>query len=479
MSNVVVVYDDSNTVNSQIKSIIGKENFGEIIFKRESLRNRYINNIEKYDFTKYIYDIKNMDEINDLVDKVKKLPQSTKYVHIYSNFIIQNSDEFEIIFQKVKYIKQNIIVLAMGNSMLMFENGNEYMQYLKNIQNNKTIEDIKFSSVDADYLIDISNVDNFLRFISGGFDARFFNSVKGNEYTVTKTSTNKHKIKCEYNFYHLLPEMMKMWFVMPFNYVEKEDYASYSMERFHMTDLAIRWVHGAIDIDEFDKLLKKVFYFISNRDAKEISKKSYSEIESDLYITKLHKRIEELKNHNLYPKFASYIESGTKYSSIDEIISEYKSIYKKMHDGKDNYISVVGHGDLCFSNMLYDKHTNILKLIDPKGAIVEEDLWTNPYYDIAKLSHSICGRYDFFNSGLYDIKLNENLCFDIELEFDNSAYVDLFKKYLKENEYDYRMIRLYEASLFLSMLPLHMDYPQKVFGFLLNAINILGELKNV
>ena len=38
-------------------------------------------------------------------------------------------------------------------------------------------------------------------------------------------------------------------------------------------------------------------------------------------------------------------------------------------------------------------------------------------------------------------------------------------------------MRLYEASLFISMLPLHIDYPQKVLGFILNAINILKEIE--
>ena len=33
-----------------------------------------------------------------------------------------------------------------------------------------------------------------------------------------------------------------------------------------------------------------------------------------------------------------------------------------------------------------------------------------------------------------------------------------------------------QASLFLSMLPLHLDNPQKVFGFLLNGMEILKEV---
>ena len=49
---------------------------------------------------------------------------------------------------------------------------------------------------------------------------------------------------------------------------------------------------------------------------------------------------------------------------------------------------------------------------------------------------------------------------------------------MEENGFDYQTVRLYEASLFLSMLPLHIDYPLKVFGFILNAINILEEIED-
>ena len=104
-------------------------------------------------------------------------------------------------------------------------------------------------------------------------------------------------------------------------------------------------------------------------------------------------------------------------------------------------------------------------------------MWTDPYYDIAKLSHSVCGNYDFFNSGAYDIQLNSEMQFELNLHFDNSKYKEIFKKYLEKSEYNYIMVRLYEASLFLSMLPLHIDNPNKVFGFLLNAINIMKEIK--
>ena len=187
-----------------------------------------------------------------------------------------------------------------------------------------------------------------------------------------------------------------------------------------------------------------------------------------------------MKKHQKFNIFDNLIKSSTNYKTIDDIILKYKTLYNKFVLEKNHeYISVIGHGDLCFSNMLYDNETSTLKLIDTKGALEETQIWTNPYYDIAKLSHSICGKYDFFNSGMHEIKLNSDLKFELIVDFDNEKYIEIFKKYLEKSGYDYNMIRILEASLFLSMLPLHMDYPQKVFGFLLNAINILEELESV
>ena len=132
---------------------------------------------------------------------------------------------------------------------------------------------------------------------------------------------------------------------------------------------------------------------------------------------------------------------------------------------------------MCFSNILYNEETDNAKFIDPKGALEEKDLWTNPYYDIAKLSHSVCGLYDFLNCGLYEIELDEELKFMLDIKFENEQYKNLFREYIEKYGYDYRKTRLYETSLFLSMLPLHMDYPKKVFGFLLNGISIMNNIK--
>jgi len=486
LNKVIVVYDDSLRPCYEIRNIIGDKSFKEVIFKRKSLRERYFETLNKYDFIQNFFELNILRNSSQLIEEIKNLPNKMGVVHIYSEHVIKNDKEFDNIIKKSQYIKQNLIIETEEKSVaiIMFRNTNEYISFLKNslVSNSleEALQDLEISKINTDTFINLNNINNFLQYITGGFDARFFNALKGDEYIVTKTSTNKTKIKSEYSFYYLIPDSMKKWFVLPYDYKETDTTASYTMERLHMTDVAIRWVHGAISLLEFERLLKRVFYFIDTRISKQIRKEEYELITNDLYLNKLYKRIEELKKHQKFNIFDNLIKSSTNYKTIDDIILKYKTLYNKFVLEKNHeYISVIGHGDLCFSNMLYDNETSTLKLIDTKGALEETQIWTNPYYDIAKLSHSICGKYDFFNSGMHEIKLNSDLKFELIVDFDNEKYIEIFKKYLEKSGYDYNMIRILEASLFLSMLPLHMDYPQKVFGFLLNAINILEELESV
>jgi thiamine kinase-like enzyme len=263
-----------------------------------------------------------------------------------------------------------------------------------------------------------------------------------------------------------------------FDYKEDGSRASYSIERYHMTDLALRYVHGAIGEDEFRDICRILFHFISIRKIKQVSDEEYENSARSLYIDKVDERTERLKSMEGYERIRDYIAIGTEYKDIDEITDRYKSLYHRITDGRRfKKVLAVAHGDLCFSNILYNHDLSLLKLIDPKGAETEDELYMNPYYDIAKLSHSICGSYDYFNSDQYEISIGADMRLKLTVDSDNDRYISIFREYLEENAIDPELIRLYEASLFLSMLPLHMDREKKVLGFILNAVNILDELE--
>lgn len=307
------------------------------------------------------------------------------------------------------------------------------------------------------------------------YNTRFFNSIYEIDGIIVKKSKDIEKIKREYNYFMLLPNNMKEWMVEPYDYLERNGCAQYKEEKMEYKDISYYWEKEEIDIKKFKKILDKIFEFINLREKKEVDKNTYINYLDNVYIEKLDRRIIELKNNKVYFEIQKFINEYTKYNDIDEIVCNYKKIYSKLIkkiEDINKYEIVISHGDLYFGNMFFDERNNVMKFIDPKGALTEDELWMNPYYDISKLSHSIIGLYDFIVKTNYEIKyLNNNS--KLIINFDNNQYINIFKEYLLENNYDYELVRLFEASLFLSMLPLHIDDINRMKAFILNAISVL------
>ena len=468
MKELLVIYDDSRHPVAEICSITGRKSYGNIIFKRQSLRQR---TREKLAGLEGVYAFVGADETADLARQayIREMP----VFKLYSDHEAVDIPAVAILFEKARYIKENYAVECNGQiAAVMYPSFSAFTE-----QTDDLAED-GYERIESDAFISLADVNNFRTFITSGFDARFFNALSGDEYTVVKSSDNVEKLRREYKYFTLLPPFMKQWYGTVFDYKEDGGRASYSIERYHMTDLALRYVHGAISEDEFRDICRVLFHFISIRKIRQVSDEEYDNNTRSLYLDKVDERIEQLKGLKGYERIRDYIAIGTEYNDIDEIIADYKELYRKITEGRRfKKVMAVAHGDLCFSNILYNRDVSLLKLIDPKGAETEDELYMNPYYDIAKLSHSICGSYDYFNSDQYDISMDENMKLKLTVDSDNDRYVKIFYEYLTENGIDPRLIRLYETSLFLSMLPLHMDREKKVLGFILNAINIMDELK--
>lgn len=479
MKKIVVIYDDSLKPNKEIRTITGNNSYGDTIFKRVTLKNRIKEIILQDKSVLKVLSYNGTDDRDAVWEALFAIKKDVAVLHLYSNYALRSTEGFQTLLTKAGFINQDYQVGCDGKpAMVMVDGIPAYLERFDDLTERNFVADV----IESDAFMDLSVRSHFLTFITGGFDARFFNALAGDEYTVTKKSTKKEKIKAEYNFYHLLPDNMKMWFVRPYDYKEEEGAASYTMERFHMTDIAIRFVHGAVSVEELKDILDKLFYFINLRAKKAVSKEEAAKVAKELYVTKLLARMEDLKKLPEYAQFDNLIAMGTKYENLSAVTEKYMSLYEQISPfrnggGKNDYSLAIGHGDLCFSNILYNREAGILKLIDPKGALTEEELYTDPYYDLAKLSHSICGCYDFFNSGLYQICIDRMMQCSLTIDTNPAPYIAVFKEYLEKNGYDYRLVRLYEAGLFLSMLPYHMDQPGKVFGFILNAMHILEEVE--
>ena len=296
--------------------------------------------------------------------------------------------------------------------------------------------------------------------------SRFFNNLtyhKENN-TIIKSSTDLEKISGEYFFYKSLSNKLKNFF--PHVYYESkvdENINEIEMEFVPYPNLAEIFLFKNIGPNSWIRIIKSI---------KKIYKSFYFEekckIESNaswLYSSKLLNRfrmtinlIENSNNGNLEKllKEGIYVNNIFHTGSLYNIIEILSKFLKKYEFNIQQYI---GHGDLCFNNILVDRISGCIKLIDPKAYWDKKrNIFglVDPNYDLAKLNHSYRYLYDSIVNKLFSIEIDKN---NVELFIYAPSEYDLvnklFDQILIEKNIDDNLLRILTASLFISMLPLH------------------------
>jgi len=116
--------------------------------------------------------------------------------------------------------------------------------------------------------------------------------------------------------------------------------------------------------------------------------------------------------------------------------------------------------------VLYDNTKHVMRLIDPRGKFGRFDIYGDAKYDYAKMMHSFSGKYDCIISDMFRVSTDETGRIDYQLDVTgNEQQVgQLFEQMLQDDLADpqaYRQIQLIESLLFLSMIPLHKDKPER------------------
>ena len=472
---LLVVYDDRKIVANEVSAFVSVSSYGSIVFRQKTLSGKMQAICTEKNWAFCV--------IEDAA-ALAKIKQSI--AHHAADRVLWLSASLAPLGGTATINQMERMLLVDGNCVgtgpsdpheaVAFDA--EAKEVLEQILSGKAIDDVD-SYVDlSQAFVDVADLTNLVDYLSGALGARHFNSVKRSARKIIKFSTDKKKMKAEHDYFHLLPSSMKHWLVMPFDYEETEDGASYSMERLMLLDMGQQWINGGMSLLNFQRFLEDVFQFVDERPRKKISKEEARTNFTSLYVDKVKHRFADFQKLEIYQFADSMVRSATGEPSLASVYERYYSAIAKYIDRTLDY-ACIGHGDPCFSNILYDRRTRMLKLIDPKGATSEGELFTHPLYDIAKLSHSILGGYDYISNGLYDITLGTDLRLHLHTpEAMYAQYGGLFINELAARDLDPSGIRLLEASLFLSMLPLHRDKPRNILAFILIAINILREVEN-
>lgn len=265
---------------------------------------------------------------------------------------------------------------------------------------------------------------------------REFNSIKlidlgNNTKKVYKKSTDTAKLMAEASFIQALPLKYAVYY--PRIYTIDLIDSSYSMEYIYAPCLR----DIALFLDKSYKTWTEIFKSV------------------DGFIDTCHSSVSQennnfwdgifLKNAERLNKLKECLpEVGDKYLRDMEFLDKLNKDLKALH-GNDR---TMYHGDLHFANMFYDFNTKQLKLIDPRGEFSGH--W---FYDMAKLMHSVVGKYDYIDSQLYSITSEgDAVYYDKGHEQILKAFEDVFGGQCE-------LLRRLTASLFLSMIPLHRHNP--------------------
>lgn len=478
---ILLIFDDREFASQEVRSIVGRRRFGDIIFRRRALVEHCRAALPAWARECLIH-LRSAEDLAKLRKTLQASGEDTAACVIAGRAGFAEPERLTALVERLPYAEEdftdrlyNPLLVFLRNAHSLVERWAEFEAAPLHAwdvawQGSERVQSVK--------PLDLAKIREFLSFTSGATATRHFNDVEIDAYYYTKRSTDKRKMLAEYSFYGLAPESMRPWLIQPFDYSENGEHASYKMLRYYLADAALQWVHGAFEPDTFAPFVERLLFFISERPRKACGKEQSSAVARKLFVEKLETRVEQFLAMDEGKRINQLAASAAPALDVRQQLARFLKLYQRFEPGFACGHLVVGHGDPCLSNVLYDQQRYLLKLIDPKGAVSEDELWTHPLYDLCKISHSVLGDYDFINNGLHDVTLDDANRMVLRLrEGNHAALKPLFEERVKAQGHDMRIVRLGEASLFLSMLPLHIDYPNKVTAFLLKAHQILDEIE--
>lgn len=322
--------------------------------------------------------------------------------------------------------------------------------------------------------IDVGHIEKYQMAKGLLLQTRFFNSLTFDRLlgTITKRSTKSEKFADEIRWYLNLPSHLKILAprILGYNITGRNYYAT--MEYYGYPTVAELWLYSDIDTEIFKSIINRLFDILSlfQNESREVSRADYE----DIYWHKTVRRLDELRGHGDWDRLFNAAEltiNNKPYLGLPTLLPLIKAAIPSLFDENDNCLI---HGDFCFSNILYDMNSGTVRLLDPRGRW-GKTAYGDLKYDLAKLRHSICGRYDFLTNGFFSVEETNDasIAYHIKSDLRHDAVAEHFDAAVSGFA-DLSKIKLIEGLLFLSMLPLHADKPSAQKVMFAKSIELLN-----
>jgi hypothetical protein len=332
----------------------------------------------------------------------------------------------------------------------------------------------RVSAVEAADWLDFGHLTTFFQSRLAVTTARAFNTLRIDGLTARKSSDDTAKMRAEAHWLQAAPPSVQIYCARLLGFGLEQGRAFYETEYEFLPVLSELFVYGAVGRKPWLRILascEDLLRALAQARGDGSGDRALRALAADKTLARLEAYARESGVRISEP--LSY--AGRPCPSLLQI-AERLVAAMELDSGR---VGCAMHGDLCFSNLLYDSRNRRIKALDPRGAVDRTaSLYGDLRYDLAKLGHSIVGRYDQIVAGRCGVARHGS---DYELEFAPVACQPWLAEALGDLVVDgvgglSQPVRAVTVSLFLSMLPLHADRPDRQQAFVANALRLWREL---
>jgi len=309
---------------------------------------------------------------------------------------------------------------------------------------------------------------------------REFNAVRvdASRGILTKRSRDRSKFLDEIQWYLGLPHDLQ--YLAPRVFAHSVDPADpwIEMEFYGYPPLADIYLYSRLDRTEWKAIFRVVEQVLSDMGRHPVAPADSAGIGAALQSMYLEKTIERLGRPGARDLPRDLIEgplevNGRPCLSLERCLDQLPEALTSAGLLSPVPFTVI-HGDFCLSNILFDRRSRAIRLVDPRGRFGTFSIHGDPRYDLAKLSHSFNGGYDFLVHGLFALTRGGPGRIQLRLFEDegHQAVRDQFNQTFLASEELLRQVRGIEGLLFLSMVPLHSDDPRAQEAFLTRGLEL-------
>jgi hypothetical protein len=335
-------------------------------------------------------------------------------------------------------------------------------------------------AIPAKLWVDVGNPDMLAAAQRSLMSAREFNQLDVDPILgrVTKRSRHKSKLIDEINYVRLLPNDVGVLFPRLLDFSTDWHDPFVTMEYYGYPSLSEVFVYEGVDAGIWERLFEHLLAVIERGFLRHEHPLAAGAL-SEMCVGKTKQRLAALTKGAAPAELLRLIGTDDDVVVNGRRLQPLARLWPKLEEAvaalEKSGRGTIIHGDLCFSNILYDLRSRIVKLVDPRGSFGAQGIYGDIRYDIAKLYHSVAGLYDFIVNDLFHIDVVENVVhLDIRGRPQHAEIRERFERVFF-SRFARNEIVLLTGLLFVSMPPLHADAPRRQIAMYVRGLELLNE----